>query len=105
MPCTGNANEACGAGNRLNVFQLAVTSVPTPPTTNPGVGRWTSLGCYNDSMAARTLDTVGIIPGGPAAMSVALCTSSCQAGNFKYSGVEYSGECCKYFFAHPANHK
>jgi hypothetical protein len=100
MPCAGNASEACGNGNRLNVFQLAVTSVPVAPVTNPGVGRWTSLGCYNDSAAARTLDTVGYIPGGPANMSVALCTAACQIGNFKYSGVEYSGECCKFHADH-----
>lgn len=94
MPCSGDANQACGAGNRLNVFQLAGATVPAPPATNPGFGRWTSLGCYTDSAAGRTLENIGIIPGGPAAMTVSLCAASCQDGNFRYSGVEYSGECC-----------
>lgn len=31
-------------------------------------------------------------------MTVSLCTTSCQDGGFKYSGVEYGGECCMSHF-------
>lgn len=33
-------------------------------------------------------------PGGAQALTVALCTSACEAGNYLYAGVEYSQECC-----------
>jgi hypothetical protein len=45
MPCSGNAAETCGAGNRLNVFWSGATP-PVPPHTVSSVGLWVSLGCY-----------------------------------------------------------
>ena len=45
MPCAGNVNEPCGAGNRLNLFWNGTTP-PAPPTIIPSVGSWLSLGCY-----------------------------------------------------------
>jgi hypothetical protein len=46
VACAGNATELCGGGNRLNLFWNHQTP-PPPPVTNPGVGGWTSLGCYS----------------------------------------------------------
>ena len=40
--CSGNATEACGGGNRLNLFWSGTTG----PQTNLGVGNWTFSGCY-----------------------------------------------------------
>jgi hypothetical protein len=48
-----------------------------------------------EGTTGRTLTTGMGVTGGGAAMTVALCTSACQAANFIYAGVEYAGECCK----------
>ncbi|KAH0543417.1 hypothetical protein FGG08_002275 [Glutinoglossum americanum] len=92
MGCSGNAAEACGGPNRLTLFH----SGQTPPSTNPGPGLWSSLGCYTqrrDSIAGRTLTTGTGTAGGGGALTVALCTSACQAAGYTYAGVEYAGEC------------
>ena len=47
-----------------------------------------------DSTAARTLTTTMATPGGGANLTVALCTSACQAAGYILAGVEYAGECC-----------
>lgn len=89
MPCNGAPGEACGGPDRLSVYEKAAGSgggTPVPPAAPAG---WGSLGCYSDSVGARILSTVGIIPGGPAAMTPELCTATCRQGNFKYAGTEY----------------
>jgi hypothetical protein len=45
FPCTGNANEICGAGNRLNLYWSGATP-SSPPIIAPSDGLWESLGCY-----------------------------------------------------------
>ncbi|KAF2876886.1 hypothetical protein BDV95DRAFT_673780 [Massariosphaeria phaeospora] len=88
-PCSGNQTEPCGAPNRLSLYNTA----PPMPYLNPGVHGYRSLGCYSDSVAARTL-TVGMgTAGGAESLTVALCMSACAAGSYFYAGVEYSGEC------------
>ena len=42
MPCTGNATEACGGPNRLNLFWSGTSG----PQVNPGPWLWTFAGCY-----------------------------------------------------------
>jgi hypothetical protein len=42
MTCTGNATEACGGPNALNLFW----SGNLGPQTNPGVNGWQFSGCY-----------------------------------------------------------
>jgi hypothetical protein len=42
MACSGNATEACGGPNRLNLFWSGTTG----PQINPGNGSWTFSGCY-----------------------------------------------------------
>lgn len=93
MACTGNSAEACGGPDRLNVFHNNVTLPPAPPATNAGPAGWGFLGCYTDSVNARTLPNGVGVPGGGNNMTVALCTQACQAQNYNISGVEYSGEC------------
>lgn len=84
MPCSGDGNQPCGAGNRLTVF--------TSNLNAPLVAGWTYSGCYEDSVAKRVLtgdyyaDNVG--------MTHETCINYCKAGGFKYTGVEYSAECC-----------
>ncbi|WYZ45750.1 hypothetical protein EsH8_VIII_001066 [Colletotrichum jinshuiense] len=87
--CTGNALEACGAGNRLSVFTTTVTAAAAP-VVNPGPANWTALGCFNDNIPGRIL---GCRYGYGVAMSVLQFTNTCKAAGFTYAGVEYSSEC------------
>ncbi|KAI0641646.1 hypothetical protein C8Q79DRAFT_918971 [Trametes meyenii] len=89
FPCTGDANEICGAGNRLSVYWDGVPP-PPPPITVPSVGLWESLGCFNDSVDARVL-AVGVNVPGP--FTVEGCTTACQDANFPLAGVEFAGQC------------
>ncbi|KAL7277999.1 hypothetical protein ACG7TL_007952 [Trametes sanguinea] len=87
--CTGDANELCGAGNRLSVYWNGVPP-PPPPITVPSVGQWVSLGCYNDSVNARVL-AVGVNVDGP--FTVEGCTTACFNNNFPLAGMEFAGQC------------
>jgi WSC domain len=78
MICNGNSSEYCGGPNRLNMY-----------TTKSAPTAWTALGCYTDSVAARTLTTAEY----PGTMTVELCTSACKSAGYIYAGVEYGGEC------------
>ena len=93
--CSGDATEACGGGNRLTLFYNPNAKVPTSPVTNPGPAGWTSKGCYSEGANGRTLTNAVATTGGSAALTVALCTTACKNGGYKFAGVEYSGECCK----------
>ena len=73
MACSGNAAEACGAGNRLTVFTTG-----SAPATNLGPSGWTSLGCYSDSTSARTLRYSETGSGGSSALTIATCTAACK---------------------------
>src|ERR1700761_9187426 len=91
MACTGNASEPCGAGNRLSVFHT--TQALRGPSVNPGPPGWTSLGCYSDSVGARTLLNGVATAGGGSAMTIALCTTACKQAGYSLAGAEYAGEC------------
>lgn len=45
FPCTGDASEVCGAGNRLSMYYSGRPPPPAPEIV-PSVGLWESLGCY-----------------------------------------------------------
>ncbi|TDL23452.1 hypothetical protein BD410DRAFT_838937 [Rickenella mellea] len=119
MPCAGDATTICGGPNRLNLYKLngtipTPTPTPTPtqsqsqsqtqsqsatatqsgtstgPTTVPSAGLWQSLGCYNDTQAARTL-TVG--QGVNGQVTVESCTTACANNGYPLAGVEYAAEC------------
>lgn len=94
MPCAGNSYELCGGPNRMNVFHNANAVVAKAgPAHNAGPPGWGFMGCYTDSVAARTLTTGGQSDGGAGKVTVALCTEACDRQGFNISGVEYSGEC------------
>jgi len=63
FPCTGNASETCGAGNRLNLYWSGATP-PSPPIIVPNVGPWVSLGCYSEPVNARLLSVPTAVQGG-----------------------------------------
>lgn len=93
MPCSGDATQPCGAGSRLSIFHTTETVGPQP---NPGVNGYVHMGCYAEGTTGRTLTNApGGIPG--AEMTVAKCTAACRAANYILAGVEYGGECCKWF--------
>jgi hypothetical protein len=86
MACTGDGTQGCGGPNRLTVYSNPASGA----VTNPGPTGWTSLGCYTDSVNARSL---AVRVNTPAALSVAVCTSACGGQGFSFAGVEYAGEC------------
>jgi hypothetical protein len=61
MACNGNASEFCGAGNRLDLYASGSTTPTTKSTNNAPTNApappngWQPMGCYNDSVNARTL--------------------------------------------------
>ncbi|KUJ17770.1 WSC-domain protein [Mollisia scopiformis] len=89
MPCAGSSSEPCGGINRLSLFW----SGDSPPSTNPGPGPWSLVGCYTEGVTGRTLPNQVTTPGGPASLTVALCTTACQAAGYVLAGVEYSQQC------------
>jgi hypothetical protein len=109
--CNGNSNEICGGSNRLSLYKFGVNSVSSSSSSSSttyststtsatfsaaasAVPAWSYLGCYVDSVNARTLGNA--IYGNANVMTVELCQSSCKSGGYTLSGVEYSGECCKF---------
>jgi hypothetical protein len=96
MPCNGDSGKTCGGSNRLSLFGLGgaspnPTSTSTAPTSTPT--GWSLLGCYTDSVAARSLPAGGNVPGGAGAMTNELCQASCKSSGYTLAGTEYSGEC------------
>lgn len=108
MTCPGNTFEYCGAGNRLEMYQLwsnvtlststttttATTSASAKPTPShvQVVGPYTFQGCYTEATGMRALT------GPPSlvnytAMTIEMCESHCAQYNSIYFGVEYAGEC------------
>ncbi|OLN88507.1 WSC domain-containing protein-like protein 1 [Colletotrichum chlorophyti] len=88
-PCVGNTTQPCGGPFRLSLYK---TPLIVGPSVNPGVGDWSSIGCYAEGTTGRTLTyNAGSVPAGE--MTVAKCTSACHDLNFILAGVEYSGEC------------
>jgi hypothetical protein len=68
----------------------------TAPSEYHSALRSNSLTCsHREGNNGRALPNGVTTPGGSALMTVALCTSSCQAAGYLLAGVEYSGECCK----------
>ncbi|KAF8993377.1 WSC domain-containing protein, partial [Cyathus striatus] len=53
---------------------------------------WSSLGCYTDSTSSRTLSTSSYTS--LTAMTPLSCVQFCNAGNYKYAGVEYARVHC-----------
>jgi hypothetical protein len=76
----------------------AVPAVPAALAALAASSGWTLLGCYTDSVSARSLPYGAGVPGGPSAMTNELCQSTCLAASYTLAGTEYSDECCKYSF-------
>lgn len=81
MNCLGGPPDICGGPNRLNIYNYT-GSIPN----------WDALGCYTDSITARTL-AVRTAVAGNAPMTVELCLGACRNAGFAIAGVEYAQEC------------
>ncbi|KAH8113137.1 copper radical oxidase [Phellopilus nigrolimitatus] len=106
MSCQGNSSTLCGGANRLNVYNFTGT-ITGPPVVNPPAGGgganpdvhpattglptpWNYSGCYIDNAHGRILSTEQ--PDNDT-LTVELCISFCQSGNFTLAGVEYGVQC------------
>jgi glucan 1,3-beta-glucosidase len=119
---TQNGNSLALYSNNIDVFpdnialfQLASvgggpTTPSSPPTTlstitstssssAPTSTGWIFLGCYTDSVSARTLSQHPAVAGGPSATTIEGCQAVCQSLGYSLAGVEYADECCKH--THP----
>ncbi|KAH8821809.1 beta 1,3 exoglucanase [Xylogone sp. PMI_703] len=82
-------NTGGGPSGPSTTLTTSATSSPTPPPS----GGWTLLGCYTDSVAARSLPVAEGVTGGPTAMTNELCQTACLAAGFSLAGTEYADEC------------
>jgi hypothetical protein len=93
MACTGNANELCGAGNYLSVYNvgnLTAYQAPTAQKTNLP-GSWNYQGCYTDNVNnVRALFWQIILTNNNTATS---CLGLCQQYGYMAAGMEYCDEC------------
>jgi glucan 1,3-beta-glucosidase len=97
--------------DNIALFQLASasggqTTASSPPTTlstrtstssssAPTSSGWAFLGCYTDSVSARTLSQHIAVSGGASATTIEACQAACHALGYSLAGVEYADECCK----------
>ncbi|PVH86433.1 WSC-domain-containing protein [Cadophora sp. DSE1049] len=114
-PCKGDINQICGGngvgagsgGSYISLFadssrfdgntttpgsSTTAPSTPAPtggPFVNPGVGGYSSIGCYTESTTGRALPNGKTIT----SKTVGLCVAACSASNYIYAGLEYGGEC------------
>jgi Glyoxal oxidase N-terminus/WSC domain len=92
MPCGGNANENCGAGNIISIYSKGDVQVYQPPqpqkTDLPG--SWKYVGCLMDDAEGRTFPYQLILSNNNTAKN---CLSQCQAFGYGAAGMEYSDEC------------
>ncbi|KAK0732550.1 WSC domain-containing protein [Apiosordaria backusii] len=98
MPCSGDDNELCGAGMRLNVYSFNKESTSTTssepatssPTSVPTIDGFEYQGCYTDNVPQRVLGGKVVVDG---AMTLEKCASSCKDSGYALFGVQYSSEC------------
>jgi hypothetical protein len=101
---TGSAAALAANFNKSNVALSAASSsenstdLLAAPAALVASSGWTLLGCYTDSVSARSLPYGAGVPGGPSAMTNELCQSTCHTAGYTLAGTEYSDECCKYHF-------
>jgi hypothetical protein len=82
VPCSGNATETCGAGNRLNVYGVSAT----PPLV------YKPYGCYTEATSSRALALYTTASG--TAMTIEYCADFCLITHgTAIFGIEYASEC------------
>jgi hypothetical protein len=84
-PSNGRINGKPNPVNSSVAFNLM--AAPPMSVTATAATVWTSLGCYTDNVAARSL---------PVAMTIEACQAACSAAGYMLAGVEWAQECCEY---------
>jgi hypothetical protein len=112
MACSGAANETCGGGNALSLYQYAGSNFTSgSPTIVPSYKSWTYYGCWEyvtscvlcyvyadcdcrDSPSARQIPNPMDIP--VESMTVETCLDACaaQQPSMDIAGLQYAQECC-----------
>jgi hypothetical protein len=85
MTCKGDSSELCGGPDGLSVYHSG-------PSVLQSYNSWTYSGCYEDSIAARTLPRE-ITTISADSMTVEKCLDACYTAGFRYAGLEWSQEC------------
>lgn len=93
MPCSGDATEFCGSGNRLELYSTTATrpissTTSAAPSHKPTVGVFDFVGCQTEAIGARALGQASFADDG---MTLERCASFCDG--FVYFGAEYGREC------------
>ncbi|KAK6075662.1 WSC domain-containing protein [Seiridium cupressi] len=88
MICAGNATQWCGAPSFLNIWNNTSFSA-TQPSAGAAGGTATYNGCYSE-VSGRLLNNASYAN---SSVTVDQCAAYCQAGNYAFIGLEYSGEC------------
>ncbi|KIV86256.1 hypothetical protein PV11_01876 [Exophiala sideris] len=90
MACVGNLTQWCGGPDRLSVWLISGNETNAATSSGPTVANSTYISCYSDNtggsrtLTSRTMDS---------SMTLEMCASTAQKGNYKYFGVEYADEC------------
>ncbi|EAA29543.1 hypothetical protein NCU05935 [Neurospora crassa OR74A] len=85
FPCAGNADQTCGAGDRIEVYTNALYRPPRVAN----VRGFDYLGCYRET-SPRLLPNSLL---GDDTLTVEKCAAYCTDLSFPYFGVEYGREC------------
>ncbi|KAK3994786.1 putative fungistatic metabolite [Cladorrhinum sp. PSN332] len=96
MPCSGNALQYCGAGNRLSLYERDDLSVGTPPAgpshpevVTSGDKEWEFYKCMTEGgPGVRALASEQWADDG---MTLEACAGFCEG--YTYFGAEYGREC------------
>jgi hypothetical protein len=110
MACTGDANETCGGGNALSLYQYSGSSFTSgSPTIVQSYSVWNYYGCWEyatlcvlcyscadcdcrDSGSAPQIPhNMGIAVD---SMSVETCLDACAGNDYDIAGLQYAEECC-----------
>jgi hypothetical protein len=88
VPAVVSTTTSSSSSSSSTTSSSTSSSTSTAPTA-----AWTSLGCYTDTLASRTLRIPIPVTGGPDTVTIESCQTACGAAGFTYAGVEYAREC------------
>ncbi|KAJ4315651.1 hypothetical protein N0V94_005848 [Neodidymelliopsis sp. IMI 364377] len=100
MACSGNDDELCGGGMRLNAYKIdpvsataSSTAAPQPTVSSAStttISGYEYKGCYTDNVPQRVLAGKS---SSNDAMTLEMCAAFCKVGGYSWFGVEYNFEC------------
>ncbi|KAI0968234.1 copper radical oxidase [Xylaria arbuscula] len=91
-PCSGDASEDCGAGNRLSIFSNDTLVVYQPPSaqTDNLPENWEYYGCVVDAIDDRVLPYMSIDEQNA---TIDACIAGCSTFGYSAGGLEYGYQC------------